>query len=289
MIFCFFCRMIFHEAKTRFYNICSSVLDVAEIDEVFFRLMQHLTQKKQTDWIIHPNLPIDETKFENAIHEILQHKPIQYITGIEWFDKYTLQVNEHTLIPRPETTELVHWLIDTVKQHQLSSPEIIDIGTGSGCIPIMCKDYIPDAQLWAMDISQDALLVAKKNAAIYHTEIDFFQDDIEKPFHHFSTPFDMIISNPPYILPSEKNTMSDRVILHEPHLALFVSQNDPLQFYKAILRFADTYLKKNGFLFFETHRDYAHHLCEYIEKADYSVSLRNDMYGAPRMICAQRQ
>jgi release factor glutamine methyltransferase len=167
-------------------------------------------------------------------------QPIQYVLEEAWFYKFPFFVNQHVLIPRPETEELVELVITTIKKQQLTTPKILEIGTGSGCIAISIKKEIANANITAIDISTDALEVAKKNAALLQVEItyqalDFLKED---NWSYLATDYDIIVSNPPYIAISEKATMQINVLEHEPHLALFVADNDALIFYKKIAAFA---------------------------------------------------
>ena len=188
-------------------------------------------------------------KFNFAIKELKIHRPIQYILGEADFYRLKFKVNEHVLIPRPETEELVHLIIN---DNKMESPTIIDIGTGSGCIPIALKKNIPSAEISAMDISNEALEVAKQNAHKNNVEIDFFLEDILLPTSNIQHPtFDILVSNPPYICISEKANMNKNVLEYEPHLALFVENDDPLLFYKSICDFALKNLNKNGKIYFE--------------------------------------
>ncbi len=191
-------------------------------------------------------------KLNTAVKDLKKQKPIQYILGNAHFYGLKFQVDERVLIPRPETEELVDLIL---KDHPLidSKLNVIDIGTGSGCIPISIKKNKSDWTLSALDISSDALGVASKNAVINHVAINFVQADIlnEKIIAHFNTKFDIIISNPPYIKISEKVDMFANVLEYEPHLALFVDNDDPLLFYKAILKFAKKMLHPTGKVYFE--------------------------------------
>ncbi|MGZ4047999.1 MAG: peptide chain release factor N(5)-glutamine methyltransferase [Bacteroidia bacterium] len=215
-------------------------------------------------------------KFNFAIKDLKKHKPIQYILGQADFYKLKFKVNEHVLIPRPETEELVDLIIKDYQSSGRNNNDlsILDIGTGSGCIPIALKKNIPEAKISALDISEEALALAKENAEINGTEINFLKFDIlstlnlpagqsglelltsnsEHPISDIQSPtpvFDIIVSNPPYIRISEKENMSQNVLNYEPHLALFVNDPNPLLFYKTIAGFALKYLKPNGKIYFE--------------------------------------
>jgi len=278
--------MNFLEAKKYFFNECASVLDEDESEELFSRITEDQTGLSKIDLLANKSIELNLVTLYSIIADLKKHKPIQYILGYEWFGKFKLQVNENTLIPRPETEELALWIVETLKEKNNQNAFIIDIGTGSGCIPIYLKSTLQKAEILAMDINQKTIEVAVQNAKNYAVDIDFFQDDILNLFHTFSEKFDVIVSNPPYILETEKKGMSKRVIAYEPHEALFVSNNDPLQFYRSIVSFAKINLKKDGFLFFETHQDYAEDVFNLCIQNGFQTELKKDMYENNRMVKA---
>ena len=286
IFFYFFCSMNFLEAKKYFFNECASVLDKDELEELFSRITEHLTGLSKLDLLANKSTEMNVEALNSIIADLKIHKPIQYILGYEWFGKFKLQVTKNTLIPRPETEELTLWILDTLKEKKNQYLFIIDIGTGSGCIPIYLKSVLVKAEILAMDINQKTIEIAIQNAKNHHLDIDFFQDDILNLFHTFSEKFDVIVSNPPYILESEKTTMSERVTAYEPHEALFVTNKDPMQFYKSIVSFAKNNLKKDGFLFFETHQDYAEDVFNLCKENGFETALKKDMYENNRMIKA---
>jgi release factor glutamine methyltransferase len=278
--------MNFLEAKKYFFEECAIVLDKGETEALFSRIIEHLTGLSKLDLLGNKTVELNDEAFISIITDLKMHKPIQYILGYEWFGKFKLKVTENTLIPRPETEELALWILETLQVKNNPNPFIIDIGTGSGCIPIYLKSTLQMSEILAMDINQKTIEVALQNAKKYQVEIDFFQDDILNLFHTFSEKFDVIVSNPPYILETEKTAMSTRVTAYEPHEALFVTNNDPLQFYKSIISFATNNLKKDGFLFFETHQDYAEDVFDLCKINGFQTELKKDMYENDRMIKA---
>lgn len=273
------------EAVRKWFNDrTSKVLEPSEQDEIFFRLVEFIYNKNQLLWIIEEPM-IDEADWEDVIADLENDKPIQYIIGKEWFNGMEIMVNEHVLIPRPETKELVDWVLETATG---SAHNFLDIGTGSGCIALSVKKAWPDANVFATDISSKALEMAKRNAAQQQMDIQFIEDDIlQSQLVH--NEFDIIISNPPYILPSERNDLSKRVKSYEPSIALFTEVDNALQFYTAITQFASKTLSEDGYLFFELHEKYATQtqaMClEYYEE----VLLKNDMYGKQRMLRASNK
>ena len=227
-----------------------------------------------------------QIKLEEIIIKLLRHEPIQYITGIADFYGLKLKVNPAVLIPRPETEELVKWIIIDLKESvKIKTSSILDIGTGSGCIAIALKKYISDATISAMDISTVALSLAKENAAINKADVNFIERDILSDNPSDASKYDIIVSNPPYITQTEKSKMSPNVLNYEPHSALFVQDNNALQFYKAISQYALNHLNTNGNLYFEINESLGKEVTQLL--ADYSfqnIILRKDINGKDRMI-----
>lgn len=223
-------------------------------------------------------------RYEN---ELLRHRPVQYVLGESYFGNLKLFVDESVLIPRPETEELVMWVTEIAKKSEQST--IIDIGTGSGCIALSLKQNLPTAAVSAVDFSVKALDVARKNAATYNLDIDFVQTDfLQQELRERLPMFDLIVSNPPYIGLDEQADMESHVLDYEPHAALFVTDNDPLQFYKAIEDFGQRKLNKGGYIFCELNSLYAAATEVYFEEKGWTVTLKKDMQGKDRMLMAQR-
>lgn len=218
---------------------------------------------------------------------LLSGRPFQYVTGKAWFYGIPLSVNESVLIPRPETEELVDLIIKSWDGQGAAAPRIIDIGTGSGCIALALKKSIPEAEVYAMDISREALEVARENAIALGLDIKFIQADIlewelvfDRDLH-----FDIVVSNPPYITPGEKQEMADHVLNYEPDLALFVPEESPLLFYQHIADFAKQHLRAEGKLYFEINRHYGQSIKELLTKKYFrNIRVLQDMQGADRMI-----
>ena len=234
--------------------------------------------------------------FESIKAQILRGVPVQYVLGFAWFYGMKFKVNNSVLIPRPETEELVEWVLETINAlKNVENPlKIIDIGTGSGCIPITLKIKNPSIEVSAVDISESALITASRNAARHNVQVDFKRIDILNendwiPLSHFN----IIISNPPYIPHAEKALMEDNVLSHEPHLALFVDDDNPLVFYEKIAEFAiknadfNSNLKLKPLLFFECNEFNAHEVVLMLYKKGFAnVELKKDMSGKDRMIKA---
>ena len=231
------------------------------------------------------NVPQDE--LEQIAIRLERQEPVQYILGQAEFCGRTFMVNKHVLIPRPETEELCQWIIAADAAH------ILDIGTGSGCIAITLALDIPNSQVTAWDISADALAVARENARHHNVHVSFEQVDAlhltSDICHQTSVVFDLIVSNPPYICNKERVAMETNVLEHEPHTALFVPDDDPLLFYRAIAQYGQTALKEGGWLYFEINPLYAEALREMFSKMSYQdIEIKEDQYGKQRMIRAKR-
>lgn len=224
-------------------------------------------------------------KLHACLEELLLHKPVQYVLGEAWFLNLKLKVTSAVLIPRPETEELALEVIKYCKDNHVNT--VIDIGTGSGCIPIALKKNLPSITVSAIDISGDALKVATENSETHHTEITFTSIDFleEKTWNELNQ-FDIIVSNPPYIPIGEKNAMDKNVIAYEPHTALFVANDTALIFYEKIALFGKKHLAGNGKIFLETHKDYTEQVANHFTKNGYHVIVLKDMFGKNRFVTA---
>ena len=231
-------------------------------------------------------------QFEKALQRLLQQEPIQYVLGDTEFFGYPFQVNQHTLIPRPETEELVAWIIEDMKnKNQANSQQkplkstitILDIGTGSGCIPISLAKELPQAKVSSIDVSEEALQVARKNSALNKVAVNFIQQDILKA-ENLQEKYDVIVSNPPYVRELEKEQMHQNVLDFEPELALFVQNDDPLIFYRKIAQLAKNALIENGKLYFEINEYLPEEMVSLLEEIGYqNIELKKDIFGKFRM------
>ncbi len=253
-------------------------------------IFEYVIKINKQQIIINGNDIIDtevEDKLNSSLNKLLQHYPIQYLIGEAWFYNIKFIVYEQVLIPRPETEELVHEAILFLKKS--SNKKIIDIGTGSGCISISIKKNISDADVTALDISEEALTIAIKNATANNVAINFkLINFLEESNYAFFKKFDLIISNPPYIPELEEKIMNKNVAMHEPHIALFVPQNEPLLFYKKIANFAENHLATNGKIMLEVHEDLANETAALFTKKNYLVVIKKDMQGKERMLIIYR-
>ncbi|HEY8690265.1 MAG TPA: peptide chain release factor N(5)-glutamine methyltransferase [Chitinophagaceae bacterium] len=299
--------MTIDEEYKKFVKQLQSIYDKRESENITDWVFESIGGIKRLHRISDKQKQLNNTLVEQlnaALQQLLAHKPVQYVLGEVWFYKMKLLVNEHVLIPRPETEELVEWVVEDVQrtmyevrskknlniQHRTSNiVHLLDIGTGSGCIAIALKKELPDAEIFAIDVSEDALKVAKQNAQDQNTTINFLQLDFlnEDDWSSLQS-FDIIISNPPYIPENEKSKLAKNVVNHEPHMALFVNDNDPFIFYKKIAVFADKHLKEKGKFFVEVHEDYAKEVQQIFAEKNFTAEIKKDIYKRERMICAYK-
>jgi release factor glutamine methyltransferase len=228
------------------------------------------------------------SQFNMILSRLLTHEPVQYVLGVADFYGLRFRVNRSVLIPRRETEELVDLVVKEVRISGVKALSVLDIGTGSGCIPVSLKKNLPFATVSAMDVSQDALDIAKENAFLNKTDVTFIHDSILKPLSFTpETVFDIIISNPPYIALSEKSSMHKNVLEYEPHLALFVENDNPLLFYKAIAGFAKKQLTSNGKVYVEINEAYGPEVLHLFTQSGFKdVLLIKDMQDKDRIVSA---
>ena len=279
-----------------FQKELESIHDKEEIESFFFMITEKFYTIRRIDFTLNPDFEIENTsEWETIIYDLKQEKPIQYILGEAWFYGFKFKVNENTLIPRSETEELVEWILKELSIINYQLPiNILDIGTGTGCIPISLKANLPEAEVFTIDVSEKALEVANQNAKDNNVEINFIQTDILKtnnlenllPFTLNPLPkLDIIVSNPPYVRNLEKEEIKKNVLNYEPHLALFVEDNDALLFYRKIAGLAKESLQPNGLLFFEINQYLGKETIELLENLGFkNIELRKDLKGNERMI-----
>lgn len=284
--------MFLKEIKNNFHEQLDALFGKDEVESFYFILTEYLHGLKRIYLALNPNFEISEEearKWEAIISELKTEKPIQYIIGETWFYDSKFFVNEHTLIPRPETEELVDWIVSKFPKTQNPKPiTVLDIGTGTGCIPISIKKNIPQAEVFAIDVSEEALKVAKRNAVENNVEVNFILQNILDA-EKLESKFDVIVSNPPYVRNLEKQEIKKNVLEYEPHLALFVEDNDALLFYRKIAQLAKESLTENGYLFFEINQYLGKETVELLEQLGFkNIELRKDIYGNDRMIKCTR-
>jgi release factor glutamine methyltransferase len=280
------------EIYNDFKSKLKTIYDGREAENISDWVFENVTGLKKWQRRENQNKELSKAESErikNHLDQLLKHKPVQYVLNEAWFYKRKFYVNENVLIPRPETEELVEWIIADVRSMAsgLQSLKIIDVGTGSGCIPVSLKKELSQANITAIDISEKALSVAKKNAAELNALIYFFQMNFlkEKEWESLSQ-YHIIASNPPYIPINEKEILAENVREFEPEVALFVKNNDPFIFYKKIIHFSATHLKENGKIYVEVYEEYAKEVKNIFEKLGLIAELKKDIYGKERMIRA---
>jgi len=262
----------------------------SEAENICSLLFENKAGITRADMIKEPESILDLDTIQainDCLPALLQHKPVQYITGEAWFYKMKLKATPAVLIPRPETEEMADMVIRYLKGKP--GAQVLDIGTGSGCISIAIKKNCPDAEITAIDVSMDALAIAKENAQKLQTEIAFLEINfLEESSWKLLHSFDVIVSNPPYIPESEKEKLDKNVTAFEPHTALFVTNSRPLVFYEMIALFGRSYLKNNGMMFMETHEDLAEDVEALFQNDFYKSTVVKDISGKNRFVIATR-
>ncbi len=278
----------------------NGLYDERELRSIIFIVMEEFTGYSSSQLLTNDDHTVSEStllKINFAIKDLKEYKPLQYILGYTTFYNLKIKVTSDVMIPRPETEELVKWVIDENKYAKEikadSVPKVIklvEIGTGSGCIAIAIKKNIPEISIKAVDISEHALKVARKNADLNKVEINFIQHDIfDKNLYAFKFKIDIIISNPPYVRESEKALMSPNVLNYEPEVALFVKDEQALVYYEAIADFALLRLKPHGCIFVEINEALALEVAElFILKGFKKIKIRQDIHGKDRMLRISR-
>ncbi|TWO30886.1 peptide chain release factor N(5)-glutamine methyltransferase [Seonamhaeicola sediminis] len=277
------------DIQNKFHNELTSIYSKEEIDTFFFMLTESYYNKNRLQLAMNFEAKIENPQAIMSALELLKNEqPIQYILGETEFYGIPFKVNRHVLIPRPETEELVDWIIDEFK-NQSSELKVLDIGTGSGCIAISLSKNLPNTKVYALDVSKEALIVAKHNAELNKVEVEFIEDSILNPSDaelvSVSQKFDIIVSNPPYVRMKEKQLMKGNVLDNEPHLALFVEDNNPLLFYRAICEVAQKNLKDRGVLYCEINEYLGKDMLQLLKDYNFKrVELKQDIFNKDRMI-----
>lgn len=292
------------EAEVWLRKQLSTIYEAREAANIADMVMQHITGKARIDRLMYKDNPLPEEnllQLNHTCNRLLQHEPVQYVIGEAYFYGMQLYVDNAVLIPRPETEELVDWIVQDVQQNYLYTFEkigaradktnelrILDVGTGSGCIALALKKTLPLAEVWGCDVSDAALTTARRNGSVQDIRVDFVGLDFLNANQRQQLPvFNIIVSNPPYIPLQEKETMHTNVVAHEPHTALFVPNDDALLFYEAIANFALTNLHPNGYIYTEIHEDLGRNVSElFTTKGFKKVELKKDMQGKDRMVKA---
>lgn len=267
-----------------------TIYDDRESSNITNWVIEHITGFSKIDRIINKQFELNtsqQQQLENYIQQLLEHVPVQYVLQEAWFCGYKFYVDKNVLIPRPETEELVEWMVKDYQKEEKKELHIIDVGTGSGCIAIALKKKIPSTKITAIDISNEALVVAKQNALQLEVDIDFIQNDFlnKNTWNQLPIP-SILISNPPYIPVKEKEKIRDQVKFHEPSNALFVPNENSLIFYEAIAHYALKYMKAGSTLYAEIHENYGKEVYELWKNLGLNPELKKDMQEKDRMIKA---
>jgi len=280
--------MTLKSLKTYFISSLVDYYPETEVNSFFYMLTLHILNMRRIDVSLNYGIEVsnnDKVKFQNAIERLKNHEPIQYIIEKTEFYDLPFKVSNNVLIPRPETEELVDWIISKFKS-QKAKIRILDIGTGSGCIAISLAKQLPDCKIVALDVSSEALKVAKENAKLNDVEIEFIEADILNWNSKLDNlKFDVIVSNPPYVRALEKNKMRKNVLDFEPYLALFVEDEDSLLFYRKITQLASKILKPKGQLYFEVNEYLGKEMVKLLSENHFEeIELKSDIFRKDRMI-----
>lgn len=280
-------QLAFQQLLAQLYE----VYEKREAANIADMVIEHVTGQKKIDRIIYKDLPVSahqQAEIARIAGELFHHRPIQYVLGEAWFMDMKLSVNESVLIPRPETEELVEWMVEDIRKSDKQEILLLDIGTGSGCIPIAVRKKIPGVVASAIDVSEDALQVAQLNSMDQQLAVDFLRLDFlnEEEWTRLGK-YDIIVSNPPYIQQREAAFMHEHVLKHEPHLALFVADNEALIFYRLIAKFGRQHLQREGCIYAEINEAFGEAVVNLFKENGYkNVILKKDMQGKDRMVKA---
>ena len=290
--------MLLKNYKTTFLQELSSLYEEQEIESFFYIILEKLHGLKRIDLALNPQTVMDGAhlkQWKNIVSELKKQRPVQYILGETTFYGLSFLVNENTLIPRPETEELVELIIESTNYELRNTKlKVLDIGTGSGCIAISLAKHLPTSEVYAIDVSEEALDTAKKNAELNKVAIDFISTNILdvvtlSAVAGLDKQFDIIVSNPPYVRNLEKAEIKPNVLEYEPHLALFVEDTDALLFYRKIAELAIKNLNPNGKLYFEINQYLGKETVELVKSFGFkNVKLIKDIYGNDRIISCKK-
>lgn len=283
-------REIIREIRSELVSLCEE----RELTGIIYILLEELLKKPRHKIFLIQDTPVSPEiikKLRIAKEKLKLNMPVQYITGSAYFYGLRFTVTPDVLIPRPETGELMDWLIKDLREEEGSwkshpNPAALDIGTGSGCIAITLKKYFPEINITAIDISSEALKVAEKNAGIHQVQLSYLvMDFLDENKRDSLRRFDLIICNPPYVLPSEKDFIKKNVLDYEPVKALFADEHDPLMFYRAIADFAGKHLDPDGKIYIEINENKGRELASLFHgKGFTNIELKRDMLGKERMM-----
>lgn len=282
--------MKIREYRNHFIQELTPIYDAGEAESFFYLILEDLKSLKRIDIALHTETEFSDSEvvqWNEILEKLKQYIPVQYILGKAHFYGLEFEVNENVLIPRPETEELVDWVLSDAKQKK-ENLKILDIGTGSGCIAISLAKNLSISKISAIDVSEKALAIAQKNAQNNNVVINFILQNILET-EDLKQQFDIIVSNPPYVRNLEKEEIKQNVLDHEPHLALFVDDNDALVFYRKIIELAQKNLSENGALYFEINQYLGKEMMDLLEQNGFQqMELRKDIYGNNRMVFGRK-
>ncbi len=292
-------------AERHFRDHLREIYSDGEASVIASMLLENITGFSRSDLLLRKNDALaddQQLKLNEYVLRLRQHEPVQYVIGKAWFFGLEFFVDPSVLIPRPETEELVRWIVDDVaalhfdvfeqlpgQADKTKTLKILDVGTGSGCIALALKNEMPRAEVWGCDVSEKALNVARRNGSALNIRVDFQGVDFLNMSEQKSLPtVDIVVSNPPYVSKREMTHMQRNVVDHEPHVALFVPDEDPLIFYKALIAFGEHRLYENGIIYMEIHESLGTEVKQLFSNANFFVELRTDMQGKERMVKATK-
>ena len=279
--------MTLQDFKLKMTSELSSIYEMDELNSIFNLLSEHYLNIPRSKILLANDIGLNEanqTLFLSALERLKNHEPIQYVLGKTTFMDLEFKVNGSVLIPRPETEELVRLML----KEDLNGKEILDIGTGSGCVAISLAKNLPKSRISALDISCDALEVARENAKLNNVDIEFINSGIFE--YKSKKKYDIIVSNPPYVIESEKLLMKQNVLKYEPHIALFVDDSEPLKYYESIINLSSDNLNPKGLIFFEINENYKHQLNKLAQNYEYNIiEFKLDIHNKNRFLILSKQ
>lgn len=277
--------------RKAFREELGEIYESREVDSLFYRVVKTELGLERTEVVLHPNHEIEEDKqkfIQQIVTRLKNHEPVQYVLNEAFFLEHSFYVEPSVLIPRPETEELVQLILN---ENDGNAQRVLDIGTGSGAIAVSLAVKRPSWSVLACDVSNEALIIARRNAReiAVNRDLVIYREDILNPSTEYVSGLDIIVSNPPYVLDSDKQQMAQNVLEYEPHLALFVDDSDPLLFYRHIIQYGQKNLKTGGRLYFEIHEDLSDEVCKLMETHRYEgVKAHLDLQGKKRMVLGRK-
>lgn len=282
--------MTVSDLKNQFFSTLSGAYSKEEAGAIFHILTSEFLNLSRLDIALDPKRQLSQKErqdFNLAIEKLQRHEPVQYITGNTEFFGLPFKVNRNVLIPRPETEELIQWILNDLQEKGHKELKILDIGTGSGCIAVSLAKSLPQARVTAIDFSKEALVIARENAGLNKVKVNFVECDILQ-VENLEEEYDLIVSNPPYVRDLERAHMQKNVLDFEPATALYVRDGDPLIFYERISELATDALKPDGVLYFEINQYLGGQTEKLLKEKDFRTTLKKDIFGVDRMLKGEK-